>query len=1030
MKIAHISDIHIRNIKFRSEYNEAFNNLYEKLNELKPDLVINTGDTVHAKLAVSPELFDDVAYHIKNVTDIAPYWIILGNHDLNLKNKDRTDAISPIVRAMQGSTWREIKLLSAGCSKIKGGRFDDFAFWNHDIRGYEPFQVDENDINIGLYHGSISGCETDIGFVMEHGEAEVKQFSNMDYVLLGDIHKRQSFRNGTIAYPGSLIQQNYGEDLEKGFLLWEISSKTDFTTTFYPIKTHSRFYTISVPASFDVSSFNIPAGSRIRAMYDGELPVSKRIVLENSISDIFKPAEIIIPDSTASKVKLGSVEIDQMVGSRKALMQDHLMSVGIYGDKQTEIIELFEQYEKSVDNDISNSRGSTWKLNKIQWDDMLNYGEGNFIDFNAVSGLVGIFAANASGKSSIFDILLEGLFDKVPKDVPKNIDLINDNKDSGKINIDFSSGDNNFSIERKIEKINYDKKKSDVKQWGKTSLDFLKGETSLNGNTRAETEKAIRSVIGSFEDFVLTAMITQNPVFGIPGGGDIINCKETDRRKILFRFLDLDLYEQINSLVKDDLKQINLKLKKYDEKSLNEDIEKLRQDEISKNSDIESSRLKLTELENLLAEIKLKVGDVSLGQLFAQKLKVDNEIASIREEQSSMNTNHYEEIVVLKDERNEILSKLHALNKIKLSDVSLKIDEIRQRRDSNRAAAAEIKHKIEHGKKSLITLDGIPCEGKFPNCKFISQATTFLAEQNDLELALRELSIHAAHNDEIISEHEIVNKNHLKYEKEISQLDLKISKLENEKYKADTKFDDLSRHLNTLCQQSGELKEKIQQINIEDYDKAQAEELKISNSIKELKKHIDSLLKSSGVISEKISNLEKDFINFNELTKQSAVYEQLADMTGKSGLPYRILTMVLPAINSEIAKILSGVVKFNVFFENDEDDQTVSLYIQYGDYRSRPLGLGSGAEKFISSIAIRAALLSVTSLPKTDILVIDEGFGKLDAEHLESLQKIFQYLKSSFKTVFMISHVDFMRDIVDYSIEITKSESYAHVEVG
>jgi DNA repair exonuclease SbcCD ATPase subunit len=164
------------------------------------------------------------------------------------------------------------------------------------------------------------------------------------------------------------------------------------------------------------------------------------------------------------------------------------------------------------------------------------------------------------------------------------------------------------------------------------------------------------------------------------------------------------------------------------------------------------------------------------------------------------------------------------------------------------------------------------------------------------------------------------------------------------------------------------------------------------------------------------------------MKQRVAVYERLADMTGKNGLPYRILTLVLPIINDEISKILTGVVKFNVFFEDDPEEQTVSLFIRYGDYKSRPLSLGSGAEKFIASLAIRVALLSVSSLPKTDMLIIDEGFGKLDPEHLEALQRMFEYLKEAFGTVFIVSHVDSMRDIVDHSLEITSLDGYAHVE--
>ena len=47
-----------------------------------------------------------------------------------------------------------------------------------------------------------------------------------------------------IAYCGSTIQQNYGEDPGKGFLFWEIDDKDSFTSRFYKVKHSSPFMTI------------------------------------------------------------------------------------------------------------------------------------------------------------------------------------------------------------------------------------------------------------------------------------------------------------------------------------------------------------------------------------------------------------------------------------------------------------------------------------------------------------------------------------------------------------------------------------------------------------------------------------------------------------------------------------------------------------------------------------------------------------------------------------------------------------------
>ena len=56
MKIAHISDIHVRNYKYHYEYKQVFDQLFDKLKELKPDVIVNTGDTAHTKSKLSPDL--------------------------------------------------------------------------------------------------------------------------------------------------------------------------------------------------------------------------------------------------------------------------------------------------------------------------------------------------------------------------------------------------------------------------------------------------------------------------------------------------------------------------------------------------------------------------------------------------------------------------------------------------------------------------------------------------------------------------------------------------------------------------------------------------------------------------------------------------------------------------------------------------------------------------------------------------------------------------------------------------------------
>jgi len=130
-------------------------------------------------------------------------------------------------------------------------------------------------------------------------------------------------------------------------------------------------------------------------------------------------------------------------------------------------------------------------------------------------------------------------------------------------------------------------------------------------------------------------------------------------------------------------------------------------------------------------------------------------------------------------------------------------------------------------------------------------------------------------------------------------------------------------------------------------------------------------------------------------------------------------------INEEVAKVISNIVDFEVFFQ--EDGRKLDILIKHPKHDPRPIEMGSGAEKTVAAMAIRLALLSVSSLPKGNIFILDEPGTALDAENMEGFVRILQLIKMYFKTVILISHLDSLKDVVDVEISIDKSRGYARV---
>ena len=225
-KLAHISDTHIRNLKYHEDYRAVFQQMYSILREEKPDYIVHCGDVAHTKTQLSPEFFEMAADFFDSLSDIAPLVLIAGNHDGNLKNSSRQDALTPVVKALGKDTIHYLKN-SGEFSPCKGLTFNVLSVFDRD-NWVEP--SNEKSINIALYHGAIAGVETDIGWVMDHGEDDVGIFEGHDFAFLGDIHKTNQILDteGRVRYCGSTVQQNFGETNDKGFLIWDIQGKDTF----------------------------------------------------------------------------------------------------------------------------------------------------------------------------------------------------------------------------------------------------------------------------------------------------------------------------------------------------------------------------------------------------------------------------------------------------------------------------------------------------------------------------------------------------------------------------------------------------------------------------------------------------------------------------------------------------------------------------------------------------------------------------------------------------------------------------------
>jgi len=414
-KIAHIADTHIKNLKFHYEYKIVFNQLYEILRKENVDYIVHCGDIAHTKTQISPEFVELCSDFFANLASIAPTYIILGNHDGNLKNSSRQDALTPIVKALNLS---DLHLLKNSGEVLIG---PDIALNVLSVFDEDNWVMpsDEKNINIALYHGSVSGVKTDTGWVMTHGDHDVGIFGGHDYAMLGDIHKTNQILDaeGRVRYCGSTVQQNHGETNDKGFLIWEIEDKDTFEAKHHVLLNPKPFVTIELtPKGRMPRGTKIPAGARLRLVSNNNLPLDVMRKAVEVAKHRFKPESISFLNRAAGErgtVEIGAgfkVENLRDKGVQENLIREYLADYDPSEEILQRVFELNRKYNSQIEETEEVARNVNWSLNKFSWDNLFNYSDGNSIDFSNLNGIVGIFGKNFSGKSSITDGLLYTMF--------------------------------------------------------------------------------------------------------------------------------------------------------------------------------------------------------------------------------------------------------------------------------------------------------------------------------------------------------------------------------------------------------------------------------------------------------------------------------------------------------------------------------------------------------------------------------------------------------------------------------------------
>tara|TARA_A100001515_G_scaffold29289_1_gene22735 strand:- start:23 stop:3160 length:3138 start_codon:yes stop_codon:yes gene_type:complete len=1043
VKIAHIADVHWRGLSRHEEYRQTFEIFFEKCRELQPDYIYIGGDIVHSKTQnISPELISNLSWWFNEMASICQVVVILGNHDGLMLNSDRMDTISPIIEALDNPRISYYK--DSGRFPLKNHPgFNWCVLSCFDTENWKKARPKKGEVNIALYHGAIWGSHTDMEFMLE-GDDNIDIFKGFDFAMLGDIHKRQALdKEKRIWYSGSTIPQNFGETQQKGFLFWEIKDKKNFDVKFHPIKHVHPYVTLDWHSDLDnlmQEARQLKENSRVRIRATERLPYALARKISKKIRSDCGASDVVFKYDTANKEMPVSNEIKSI--AKSGTLDDRTIKklLRTYNGDTDRNEEFWTEIDTQVDQALSNSlkamqHGNRWSIRKMEFDNTFGYGKDNLIDFTKLNGIIGLFGRNRAGKSSIPGTLTYGLYNKNDRGIVSNLHVVNARADYCQAAVTFSVNDDLYRTERQSVKCMSRGSETVMTQLNLYSVDeddtIIK---DLSGEQRRETEKELTKLIGTSDDFLLTSFASQG------GMNSFISLGGSERRKTICRFLGLDVFSELNKIFRDASLETKAKMKTFKGKDYEKEREVLletvrdyrhKRDECRIDLDkcTENLQNELSILQNLTAQVSAEVDDVptienNIVDCKAEILRLENEIDTIEGK--------------IKKAKKIIAGAESALDEseyLNLSKLVQNCDDIL----SKKAACENDLERLDN-KIYLLTkkIDLLRSHEYDPDCsfccnnEFVKEANVAKSElpdiENDRRIVITKIDECSAKFDK--GEYDRARNyvdNFDKRKSKVTELKLKLSKIELEKEKNLSELSSQNQKLLDLNSSLVIAEKASDPVLMQNIEIIQARVGDMEKERDDFQSLLSKLATKIGVYQEKLDNLEQERKQYNKILIDWSVYEFLLAATSWKGIPAAILQSMVPAINEELGSILQEAVGFTI--ELEVDDSKTEMYINYGDSR-RPIECGSGMEKMVSSLALRVALTNISSLSKSDMLIIDEGFGSLDSANIEAVTGLLQKLRNWYRLIVLISHVDLVKDCVDDIIEITSYDKNAKVVYG
>ena len=700
---------------------------------------------------------------------------------------------------------------------------------------------------------------------------------------------------------------------------------------------------------------------------------------------------------------------------QRELMKGFLEAKG-QGDNFDNIVQIDDLVDnKLLLQDVDVSPFQKWYIKKIHFSNFLSFGDNQTLDFDKCNGITVVESdpPNFGGKTVLTVDLLLFLFFNTTTKTQKAEEILNSFRDSNKVSVrgEIVIDGDEYVVSRTIER-----KLSKKGDWNvKTDLDFVKkladgSFQNFVGEQRRETEKFIKNSIGEMDDFLMTILTTATNL------EELIDAKPTARGQVLSRFMGLEFLKRKEEAAKEITSEFTKGMLSnvYNTETLKQEI------------DDSKENIKTIEEENKQIKLDLKDVDERLntgqefkdGLLNAKHNNIDQELIQLNPLTLTS------EITNIQGECEKISDQLKCIVVKEPSSYyhEDQHDVLRQELSDKRISESHLKIQIEGIDELTKSLSGgVKCEHcgiELINAELnkarIAQKDTLVSDLNRLIIEIAGVESKEKSYTQLKKDFDEYEKNKLIKEKFEVSLEAQQLKLEKAK-------DNLKRYTESQdkIKQNQEIDAKIV--------KAQMRIDELINQKRLLERQETQNGNTITNLTAKVTKNEELIVKIKEEFEKEKLYKIYLELFGKNGISKIIMKTMMPIINQELQRLLQDSCYFNLEIRINDKNEVEFMMIDNSTGVEKLMASGSGYERTIASMALRAVLSKICSLPKPNVIVWDEVFGKISNENLELVGEFFTKIKEYFEKIFVITHNPLVTNWADNVVKIKKEENVSKV---